>query len=792
MPGKASGGVVAITPTDWEAQYERDFNAQKSSGSIIFSEEERRKNRELCSRLRDILPFDDAYKVSDCDLMYRFLIGKHWNVASTEKGMREYARLRKSDDLNNIIGEQLHPTICSVLSPMYKDEPCPIYGLDKEGLPVLWLSPDANKLMAAMKDFTSEQLLRFQLRSMEVSRYVCLQRRVDRCTYVIDLGGITMSSVSKATLALLKGVMNLLQVAYPEIMRRLLIFNTGWAVSAAWKVLRPLVDMRVQDKIKFESGPPTLAVLEQYIAADQVHPSFGGTGSANVLGPIIDAEVRRIRRGVEGRVSPDPAAAAASVVHRPSLESRQSTTLLSRDALTLYSVESTTPLSTACPSPNCNPSLACGGHAEERERVVIGMPSAVTAWLVKTSTASGPLNVLDMSLSVASSSGEYACCRKQASPTPAADDATKRSYRGVASPPSRDPSADGTAAPSREPVPIHATTSIEPTTQQQTELPIVAISLTYGADGSISGYCGRQCVGCFQQGLLYAPATDDDDSAFPRRFPSLLPLSQSSVVGGCAGRSVGVPAGELLAEAGHPLHNFLIVCDAQRRARYLVRESRLRKRLTVYNVVGEAEVHTGKNNRHYVEGERAKLGVVVPHSNATSCGGKEDWMLYGEDVTKRSSRNPTLPLQQLFSKTKRAVLTAKKSRSSDSLDKSQNGRWAASIFAALHFRVYSPAKRKPKSISFMASGSASVPPPSLPDQSGKSCDAVTDDSTQLLAECKGQTVRFYKLSTKNSLPDLFALAVAITQSWSNEMDSCKGKAAASKETHYSSDDDVMP
>lgn len=793
MSDKASEGAVAITSGDWKAQYERDFNAQKSSGPIIFSEAERRKNRELFSRLRDILPFDDAYKVSDCDLMYRFLIGKHWNVASTEKGMREYARLRKSDGLNNIIGERLHPAICSALSPMYKDEPCPIYGLDKEGLPVLWLSPDPDKFMAAMKEFTSEQLLRFQLRSMEMSRHVCLQRRVDRCTYVIDLGGITLSSVNKATLAFLKGVMNLLQVAYPEIMRRLLIFNTGWAVSAAWKVLRPLVDVRVQDKIKFESGPPTLAALQQYIEADQVHPSFGGTGSVNVLGPIIDAEVSRIRGDVEGRVSPEPAAAAAaSVVHRPSLELRQNTSFLSRDALTLYSVESTTPLSTASPSPSCNPSLAAGGHAEERERVVIGMPSAVTAWLVKTSTTSGPLNVLDVSLSVASSSGEYACCKEEPSPTPPADDATKCFYSGVASPSSRDLSAGDTAASSRESVPIHATKAIEPTAQQQTELPIIAISLTYGADGSISGYCGRQWVGCFQQGLLYTSTTDDDGSAFPGRFPSLLPSSQSSVAGVCAGRSVGVPTGEFLNEAGHPLHNFLIVCDAQRRARFLVRESRLRKRLTIYNVVGDADVHTEKNNRHYVEGERAKLGVVVPHSNATSCGGKEDWMLYGEDVTRRSSRNPTLPLQQLFSKTKRAVLSAKKRRSGDSLDKPRNSRWTASIFAALHFRTHSPSKRKSKSTSSTASGSANVPPPSLPDQSENGCDTVTDDRAQLLAECKGQTVRFYKLLTKNSLPDLFALAVAITHSWSNEMDSCKGKAVASTETRYFSDDDVMP
>ncbi|GET93431.1 hypothetical protein, conserved [Leishmania tarentolae] len=785
---EASNNAVSIASADWEARYERDLNAQKSSGPITFSEAERCKNRELFSRLRDILPFDDAYKVSDCDLMYRFLIGRHWNIASSEKGIREYMRLRKSDGLNSIIGEQLHPTICSVLSPMYKGEPCPIYGLDKEGLPVLWLSPDAEKLLAAMKDFTNEELLRFQLRSIEVSRYVCLQRKVDRCTYVIDLGGITISSVKKQTLALLKGVMHLLQVAYPEITCRLLVFNTGWAVSAAWKVLRPLVDVRVQNKIKFESGPPTLAALEPYIEADQVHPSFGGTGSENVLGPIIDAEVHRLRRALQGRVSSEPTAAASLVIHRPSLESQQSTSLLSRDALTLYTVDST-PLSTACPSPNHNASVARSSQIEERERVVIGMHSAVTAWLMKTNTANGPLNVLDMSLSVASSSGEYTCGKEKSSPTPEADDEMRCSYRGVVSPPLCCLSADNITASSRESVRIHSTKGTESIAQQQTELPSVVISLTYGADGSISGYCGRQWVGVFQRGLLYTPIMENDDSAFPQRFPALFPSLKLSVAGGCAERSVGVPAGEFLNEAGHPFHNFLIVCDAQRHARYLLRESRLRRRLTIYNVVGDAEVHTEKKDRHYVEGERAKLGIVVPHSSATNCGWKEAWMLYGEDVTKRSSRNPTLHLQHLF-KTQRGLSTAKKNGTGDALTKAQNSRWAVPILTALHLRTYSHSKNKSRSTPSAASGSADIPLPS-PEECKKKHDAATDDSTHLLAECRGQTVRFYKLLTKNSLSDLFALAVAITQSWSNEMNSCKGKAAASKAKRCSSEDDAV-
>ncbi|KAG5464188.1 hypothetical protein LSCM1_00368 [Leishmania martiniquensis] len=775
-----SDGVWGSVAVDWEAQYERDFDAQRSSGPFVFTEEERRKNRELLSRLRDLLPFSDAYKVSDCDLMYRFLIGNHWSLSAAERGMRNYVQLRKANHLDSIIGEQLHPTICSVLSPIHKGAPCPVYGLDKEGLPVLWLSPDASKLVSAMKEFTSEQLLRGQLRSMELGRYACLQRKVDRCTYVINLGGITMSSVNKATLTLLKGVMSLLQVAYPEIMRRLLIFNTGWAVSAAWKVLRPLVDARVQDKIKFDSGPPTLASLQLYIEADQVHPSFGGTGLVNTLDPIIEVEVRRIRRGLEGPVSSAPATATRLAIRGPSTESHQNASLLSPDALTLCSIHSASPPSTLCPSPMESLSFASQSQTEERERVVIGMPSAVSAWLAKTNADSRPTAALDTSPSVASSSDEYAYGKEEVSSTFATDRASGcADGDGAALLSLRGSSASGTAASSRESAPMHAVVGVESTAEQQAELPAVGISLAYGADGSISGYCGQQWVGRFRQGRLYAPDMNGTDAASSSLFPCLLPAPPSSVAPGRAERNAGVPAGELLTEAGHPLHNFFMVCDGQRRARYLLRESRLRTRLTIYSVVGDPVVHTEKDKQHYIEGERAKLGVVVPHANAASCGGKGAWMLYGEDVTRRSSRKPMLPLRQLFSKTKPAVRAAESSGGGGQPTKGQRSRWPRSIFTALRSGADSTSKRWSKLTASAASGPAGVSPPGPPDHSPQKSSAAADDGTQLLAECKGQTVIFYHFLTKSSLFDLFALAVAITQSWSNEMDEYKSKTAPS-------------
>ncbi|KAG5490231.1 hypothetical protein JKF63_00350 [Porcisia hertigi] len=765
IPGEASASAVTTTPINWEAQYERDFDAQKSSGPIVFTATQREKNRELFMRLRDLLPFKDVYKVSDCDLMYRFLIGKHWNVTAAEKGLRRYIEMRKLDHLDSIIGEQLHPTICSIHSPLHNNVPCPIYGIDKEGFPVLWLSPDANKLFAAMKMFTNDQLLRYQLRSMEMCRYVCLQRKVDRCTCVIDLGGVTMSVVNKATLSFLKSVMNLLQVAYPEIMRRLLIFNTGWAVSTAWKVLRPLVDVRVQAKINFESGPPTLGALQEHMTADQVHPSFGGTGSTNVLQLIVDAEVYSIQSGLNSQVHPESATAAASVTLGPSMEVDQSTSLVNLETLTMCSVDSAITSGTSFETIKDHELFTWGSEVERRKRVVVGMPGAVTAWLEKTHAA-------NISLSPSLSPDEYTGCG-EAPMTPINDGMAKCAGPGS----------------SRELVPTYSAADVRPAAQPKVGLPMLTISLTYLADGSIVGYCGPHWVGCFRYGLLYAPAMNDDESV-SRRFPPPLSTSQQFPVDdGCPKCGMGVRAGELLSEAGHMIHDHLIVCNAHRRARYLLRKSRLRTRLTIYNVVGDAAIHTEKSKRHYLEGQRTRLGVVVPHPDTASCGRKEDWVLYGEGVTKRLWPKSTLPFP-LFSKATPVVPT-QRSSSGAPPEKARSDSRRASLLTSTHLGGSSSAKGKSSVPRFEGSVSGGVLPQSPHAQSQSGCDMATDNSAQLLAERKGQTVSFYNLLARHSPSDLFALAVAVTQLWNRETGGCKGQRTRLRATGISSDDDVV-
>ncbi|RNF02360.1 Sec14 cytosolic factor [Trypanosoma rangeli] len=226
-----------------KSTYEADHAAQTRSGTTVLTEEHKRKNLDLHSRVADILPLDDNHKLSDCDLLYRFLIGRQWKVESAEVSLRNYIALRKEQKLNSIIAEQYCGNVESTASVLY--------GFDKDGLPVMWNTPDFRLLVTLIKGGFKRDLLRIQMQVMEKARFLAKERQVDRCMVVLDLCHTNISSVNSHTLAFAREFAKVMQEYYPEIMCRILVFNAGWAVTGAWKAVRPLLDRRVQDKVHF-------------------------------------------------------------------------------------------------------------------------------------------------------------------------------------------------------------------------------------------------------------------------------------------------------------------------------------------------------------------------------------------------------------------------------------------------------------------------------------------------------------------------------------------------------------
>lgn len=265
-----------------EAAYMRDFNEQKKSSLIIFDESQREKNLSVLEKVKDLLPFNDIYKVSDCDLIYRFLIGKHWNVEEAVEGIRLYVEMRKKDKVNEVLGESFPDDLLSITAT--------VYGVDRNNKPVLWCCPDTESIFSVLKDYSKADILRVHLRQMEQARFCALLQGADRCTYVLDMSKLSVRSfLSGKYLDLLKEVMKLLQTYYPEVMTKLIICNVNAAVKWGWSFLKHVVDPRIHEKLVFITKPPSISVLEPHIRKEHVHPRYvaGNVRKEETMGKSI-------------------------------------------------------------------------------------------------------------------------------------------------------------------------------------------------------------------------------------------------------------------------------------------------------------------------------------------------------------------------------------------------------------------------------------------------------------------------------------------------------------------------
>lgn len=249
-------------------QYAADHAKQVGSGIHSFTEEHKQKNLQLRDKVIDLFPFADLNKTNDCDLVYRFLIARKWDLVAAEKMLREYFIWRKDEKIDEVLWETFDSDIQSAMAAFF--------GTDKEGQPVLWDEPNPKQFAKLLKTAPRATMMRAHYQLMERARFLSRLCGVDRITYVLDLSSVTMSSVNSDALGMLKEMSGADQRFYPEIMRRMIVCNGGWAVSAAWKVIRPLLDERVQKKIQFLKDPPSVALLAEFVEEREFHPRYVG------------------------------------------------------------------------------------------------------------------------------------------------------------------------------------------------------------------------------------------------------------------------------------------------------------------------------------------------------------------------------------------------------------------------------------------------------------------------------------------------------------------------------------
>lgn len=165
--------------------------------------------------------------------------------------------------------------------------PCGHHAFDKAGRPVFWLKLGLiiSQFKEVKKYFTNDQLIHYIIWNQEAlllrQEFSAQQRlcRIADIVMVADMNYLPMSSfMDKDALSMMRFLVSTCQHHYPETLHKLLIVNTPWHFSAAFKLFSSLIRPRTLAKISIaEDSHECLALLGEHLNACDIPVYLGGT-----------------------------------------------------------------------------------------------------------------------------------------------------------------------------------------------------------------------------------------------------------------------------------------------------------------------------------------------------------------------------------------------------------------------------------------------------------------------------------------------------------------------------------
>lgn len=100
------------------------------------------------------------------------------------------------------------------------------------------------------------------------------------CLCVLDLANLTMSQLSRKTLAIIKEQSSIDSVAFPETMNKMIILNAPSFFSATWRLIKGWIDPRTAAKVEvISSKTEGEKRLLELVEAEHLPSDYGGKGT---------------------------------------------------------------------------------------------------------------------------------------------------------------------------------------------------------------------------------------------------------------------------------------------------------------------------------------------------------------------------------------------------------------------------------------------------------------------------------------------------------------------------------
>ena len=150
------------------------------------------------------------------------------------------------------------------------------YNTDKFGNPVYIQCAGKTDAGQIFENYSDEELTQYWIQSYERLLHVMMPecsrvagKRVEQNCSIMDLKDASLFSLFAGKVkAFTNLTIQIGQDYYPEIMHSMYIINAGFLFSGIWKMVKPMVDVRTQEKVKIISGSGTKELLERIPAAN--------------------------------------------------------------------------------------------------------------------------------------------------------------------------------------------------------------------------------------------------------------------------------------------------------------------------------------------------------------------------------------------------------------------------------------------------------------------------------------------------------------------------------------------
>jgi hypothetical protein len=268
-------------------------------------------------KVKDVLPLSqiDSNVLSDEDSLIKFLIARQYNVEKAEAMLRYSIQWRTEFECEKLFSEKFDKSLP-------ERWPSAFYGKDMEGHPVYIEQPDGGQIRTLIQELGVDAIFRWHIYTVERQRQIMKHWNSDRVSIILDAKGITMGIATNTTaLSFLKNMSTHGQAVYPEGLRYMFIVNAPFAVTVAFKVISPLLDPVVREKIHIW-GHNFLPEITKFIAPEDIPKQLGGSGGDWYQFPADPSEfkVPDPTAGVSPTKTPSPgldSAASGAVLEPP-------------------------------------------------------------------------------------------------------------------------------------------------------------------------------------------------------------------------------------------------------------------------------------------------------------------------------------------------------------------------------------------------------------------------------------------------------------------------------------------